>query len=64
MTENIQEKEKNCYQYLQLYENGSFLQISAETIEKKNSKKKKVFLPTDPKKFGGVTGNTNFFFYA
>ena len=28
---------------------------------KKKILKKKVFLPTDPKKFGGVTGNTFFF---
>ena len=37
MTENIWEKEKNHFQYLQLYENGSF---SAETFEKKLLKKK------------------------
>ena len=29
---------------------------------KKKLLKKKVFLPTDLKKFGGVTGNTTFFF--
>ena len=33
-----------------------------QTFEKKTSEKKKVFLPTDPQKFGGVTGNKTFFF--
>ena len=29
---------------------------------KKTTSEKKVFLPTDPKQFGGVTGNRTFFF--
>ena len=28
------------------------------------NKKKKVFLPTDPKKFGDVTGNKHIFFFG
>ena len=32
--------------------------------KKKMNKKKKVFLPTDPKKFGDVTGNKHIFFLA
>ena len=31
---------------------------------KKKLTKKKVFLPTNPKKFGGVTGNATFFFFT
>ena len=32
--------------------------------KKKMNKKKKVFLPTDPKKFGDVTGNKHIFFFG
>ena len=39
---------------------GIFNKFPQRHLEK-NLLKKKVFLPTDPKKFGGVTGNTTFF---
>ena len=39
---------------------GVFNKFPQRHLKKKNSKKK-VFLPTDPKKFGGVTGNMTFF---
>ena len=43
---------------------GVFNEFPQRHLKKKTSKKKKVFQPTDPKKFGGITGNKTFFFYA
>ena len=43
---------------------GVLMNFLKTFVRKKTSEIRKVFLPTNPEKFGGVTGNKTFSFYA